>query len=168
MFRRASLLLFAVPSAALALAGCGGNASHALPTTNSGRPATLGVASNGLGQVLVDREGRTLYLFARDSGTISTCTGACAVNWPPLQVRGTPLVGTGTKPSDVGTTARPGGNKQVTYSGHPLYTFVNDKKPGETNGEGIDAFGGSWFAVSPAGKKVPPKSSGEGGYGSGY
>src|SRR6266568_5092571 len=82
MFRRASLLLFAVPSAAQALAGCGGNASHALPTTNSGRPATLGVASNGLGQVLVDRQGRTLYLFARDSGTISTCTGTDGADSP--------------------------------------------------------------------------------------
>jgi predicted lipoprotein with Yx(FWY)xxD motif len=154
----------------LALAGCGGNASHALPTTGDGRAATVGVASSGLGNILVDRQGRTLYLFERDSGATSACTGACAVNWPPLRVRGTPLVGSGAKAADVSTTARADGISQLTYNGHPLYTFVNDKKPGDTNGEGINAFGGSWFAVSAAGGKVAPRSQpqGGGGYGGGY
>jgi predicted lipoprotein with Yx(FWY)xxD motif len=171
MLGRTSLpLLGALPLAVLALAGCGGSASHALPTTSDGRPATVGVASTGLGDVLVDRQGRTLYLFARDSGTVSACTGACAVNWPPLRVRGAPLVGSGATPSDVGTTARADGFSQLTYNGHPLYTFVNDKKPGDTNGEGISAFGGSWFAVSPAGNQVAPgaQPQGGGGYGGGY
>ena len=168
VFGRTSLsLLGALPLAVLALAGCGGNASNALPTTSDGRPASVGVASTGLGDVLVDRQGHTLYLFARDSGTRSACVGACAVNWPPLRVRGTPLVGTGAKASDVGTTARADGIRQLTYNGHPLYTFVNDKKPGDTNGEGINAFGGSWFAVSGAGAKVAPRSQPQngGGYG---
>ncbi len=166
MLGRTSLpLLGALPLAVLALAGCGGNGSHALPTTNDGRPAGVGVASTGLGNVLVDRQGHTLYLFERDSGMMSTCTGACAVNWPPLRVPGTPLVGSGAKPSDVGRTARPDGISQLTYNGHPLYTFVNDKKPGDTNGEGISAFGGSWFAVSPAGAKVAPRSQPQGGGG---
>jgi predicted lipoprotein with Yx(FWY)xxD motif len=161
-------LLGALPLAVLALAGCGGSASHALPITSDGRPATVGVAGTGLGDVLVDRQGHTLYLFERDSGTMSSCTGACAVNWPPLRVRGTPLVGSGAKPSNVGRAARPDGISQLTYNGHPLYTFVNDKKPGDTNGEGINAFGGSWFAVSPAGAKVAPGSQPQGGYGGGY
>jgi predicted lipoprotein with Yx(FWY)xxD motif len=171
MLGRTSLpLLGALPLAVVALAGCGGSASHALPTTSDGRPASVGVASTGLGDVLVDRQGRTLYLFERDSGAMSACTGACAVNWPPLRVRGTPLVGSGAQPSDVATTARPDGISQLTYNGHPLYTFVNDKKPGDTNGEGITAFGGSWFAVSAAGDKVAPRSQpqGGGGYGGGY
>jgi predicted lipoprotein with Yx(FWY)xxD motif len=64
------------------------------------------VASTGLGDVLVDRQGRTLYLFARDAGTTSACTGACAVNWPPLRVSGNPIVGSGAKPSAVGRTVR--------------------------------------------------------------
>jgi predicted lipoprotein with Yx(FWY)xxD motif len=168
--RRSLPLLGALPLAVLTLAACGGGASHALPTTNTGRPATLGVASTGLGDVLVNRQGHTLYLFARDAGSTSACSGACAVNWPPLRVRGTPLVGSGAELSDVGTTARPGGVSQLTYHGHPLYTFANDKKPGDTNGEGINAFGGSWFAVSPAGAKVAPRSQsqGGGGYGGGY
>jgi predicted lipoprotein with Yx(FWY)xxD motif len=126
------------------------------------------VESTSLGDVLVDRQGRTLYLFARDSGTMSACVGACAVNWPPLRVPATPVVGDGAKSSDVGRTARPDGVSQLTYNGHPLYTFVNDKKSGDTNGEGIDAFGGSWFAVSPAGAKVAPPSQPQGGGGYGY
>ena len=171
MLGRAALtLLGALPLAVVALAGCGGSASHALPTTSDGRPANVGVSSTGLGDVLVDRQGHTLYLFERDSGTISACTGACAVNWPPLRIRGTPLVGSGARSSNVGRTARPNGISQLTYNGHPLYTFMNDKKPGDTNGEGISAFGGSWFAVSPAGAKVAPRSQpqGGGGYGGGY
>jgi predicted lipoprotein with Yx(FWY)xxD motif len=96
--RRSLPLLAALPVAVLALAGCGGNSSHALPTTSSGRPASVGVASTGLGDVLVDRQGRTVYLFERDSGTMSACTGTCAVNWPPLRVRGTPNVAVGASP----------------------------------------------------------------------
>jgi predicted lipoprotein with Yx(FWY)xxD motif len=169
MHGRTSLLflLGALLLAVVALDGCGGNASHALPTTSDGRPATVGVASTGLGDVLVDRQGRTLYLFERDSRTMSACTGACAVSWPPLRVRGTPLVGSGAKSSDVGRTARADGISQLTYDGHPLYTFVNDKNSGDTNGEGIDAFGGSWFAVSPAGAKVAPRPQPQGGGGYG-
>ena len=169
MFARTSLpLLGASAVALLALAGCGGSTSHALPTTSDGRPATVGVTNTKLGDVLVDKQGHTLYLFARDSGTMSSCTGACAVNWPPLHVRGAPLVGSGATSSEIGRTARPDGTSQFTYNGHPLYTFVNDKKPGDTNGEGISAFGGSWFAVSPAGTKVAPRSQGGSGYGGGY
>jgi predicted lipoprotein with Yx(FWY)xxD motif len=78
----------------------------------------------------------SLYLFAGDSGATSDCTGAGAVNRPPLRVRGTPLVGSGAKPSEVGRTAHPNGISQLTYNGHPLYTFVNNKQPGDTNGEG--------------------------------
>lgn len=171
MFRRGSLLpLAALPLAASALAGCGGSASRALPTTNDGRPATVGVAKTDLGDVLVNKHGHTLYLFARDTGTTSSCSGACAVNWPPVRVRSAPVVGNGAHPSEVGTTARPDGKSQLTYNSHPLYTFVNDRKPGDTSGEGVSAFGGSWFAVSPAGDKVARSSQpqGGGGYGSGY
>lgn len=168
MFSRMSLVVSALPLAVLALAGCGGSASSALPTTPSGNPAAVGVASTDLGDVLVDRQGRTLYLFGRDSGAMSACTGACAANWPPLRAGHAPPVGTGAKASDVGTATRSDGKNQLTYNGHPLYTFVNDKKPGDTNGEGIKAFGGSWFAVSPSGSKVAPASKPQGGGYGGY
>jgi len=151
--------------AALAAAGCGGNGSAARPTTKDGRAATLGVADDSLGKVLVNSQGRTLYLFQKDSGTTSTCTGACATNWPPLHANGTPTVGEGANASIVATTRRPDGTSQVTYSSHPLYLFVGDKKAGDTNGEGVNAFGGSWFAVSAAGDQVAPQTSSPGGYG---
>ena len=168
MFRRTSLLFGALPLAVLALAACGGSASNALPTTPNGHPAAVGVANTGLGNVLVDRQGRTLYLFGRDTGNTSACMSSCATNWPPLHVGRNPAIGSGAKAADVGTTSRPDGMSQLTYNGHPLYTFVNDKKPGDTNGEGVKAFGGSWFAVSPSGSKVAPASNPQGGGGGGY
>lgn len=150
---------------ALAAAGCGGNGSAARPTTKGGRAATLGVADDSLGKILVNSRGHTLYLFQRDSSAQSTCTGACAVNWPPLHANGTPTVGQGANASTVATTRRPDGTSQVTYSSHPLYLFVGDKKAGDANGEGVNAFGGSWFAVAPAGNRVAPQTSSPGGYG---
>jgi predicted lipoprotein with Yx(FWY)xxD motif len=155
--------------AALALAGCGGNGggSTALPKTANGQSATLGVANGDLGKILVDSQGYTLYLFQKDSGTTSACTGECANNWPPLGANGKPTEGSGANASLVSTTTRPDGALQVTYNGHPLYRFEGDKKPGDTNGEGVNAFGGGWFALSPAGNQVSPGNSGGGG-GYGY
>jgi predicted lipoprotein with Yx(FWY)xxD motif len=155
---------------ALVVAGCGGSskssAPPAPPKTTDGRSATIGVANVGLGTILVDTSGRTLYLFQKDTGTTSSCTGACAANWPPLRANGKPTLGSGANASMVGTTKRSDGKPQLTYNGHPLYLFTGDKKAGDTNGEGINAFGASWYAVSPAGNQVtgPPAGSG-GGYG---
>lgn len=173
MTRSRSMTFFAsmaaLPLAVLAVVGCGGgnaSVSPAPPTTKDGRVATFGVANEKLGTILVNSRTRTLYLFQRDSGTTSACTGACAVNWPPLRSNGAPVVGSGANASLVGTTMRPDGKRQVTYNGHPLYTFVNDRKPGDTKGEGLAAFGGSWFAVSSAGNRVSaPASNPVGGYG---
>jgi predicted lipoprotein with Yx(FWY)xxD motif len=153
--------------AALAVAGCGGSGSAAPPTTKDGRAATLGVADDSIGKVLVNSQGRTLYVFNKDSGTQSTCTGACAVNWPPLRANGKPTVGTGANASLATSTPQSGGRSQITYNGHPLYLFKGDQKAGQTNGEGLTAFGGQWFAVSPAGNQVSPTTAapaGGGGY----
>ena len=155
---------------ALALAACGGSSatgSAAPPKTDSGRPATVGVANNGsLGKILDDTDGRTLYLFAKDSGTKSTCTAACASAWPPLRASGKPTVGAGASASIVGTTPRSDGKPQVTYNGHPLYTYTGDENPGDTNGQGLTAFGGGWFALSPAGVQV--SGTGSNGGATGY
>jgi predicted lipoprotein with Yx(FWY)xxD motif len=157
--------------AALAVAGCGGggksSGSSGPPKTASGRTATVGVSNAGLGNILVDSQGRTLYLFNRDSGTMSECSGACAVNWPPARATGKATVGSGANASLVSTSARPGGEEQLTYNGHPLYLFKGDKKAGDTNGEGLNAFGGSWYAVSPSGSQVSGQASSSGG-GNGY
>lgn len=166
----------AVPLAVVALAGCGnsGNSSNsssaAPPKTSDGRSATIGVANESLGKILVNSQGRTLYLFRKDTGTTSTCTGACAANWPPLLENGTPAIGSGANASLLGTTTRPDRMKQITYNGHPLYTFVKDTKSGDTNGQGLNFFGGLWYAVSPAGDAVTGQSNsgGGGGGGNGY
>jgi predicted lipoprotein with Yx(FWY)xxD motif len=120
---------------------------------------TVRVAKTRLGRILVNSRGRTLYLFKKDSGTKSACFGACASAWPPLRAGHKPTAGRGARASLLGTTRRSDGKPQVTYHGHPLYTFVMDTKAGETKGEGFTAFGGRWFAVSPAGKQVSKRHS---------
>lgn len=156
----------AVPLAALALAGCGGaTGSTASPTTTSGRSATVGVNEGNLGRILVDSQGRTLYLFQKDVGTKSACYGACASAWPPLRISGKPTVGGGANASMMGVTARSDGKQQVTYNGHPLYLFQGDQNPGDTNGQGVTEFGAKWFALSPAGNLVSAISSAGGGNG---
>ena len=148
-----------VPLTALSIAACGGgNGSATAPAphrqTASGSVA-VSVANSHLGRILVGANGRTLYLFTKDSGTKSACSGACAVAWPPLRANGKPAVGSGASAALVGTTS----GAQVTYNGHPLYYFVKDKKAKDTNGEGVTAFGGTWFAVSAAGNRVSPPAS---------
>ena len=143
--------------AALA-AGCGSsggsNANSPAPPQNaSGQSATLGVANENVGKILVDSHGRTLYLFERDSGAKSSCTGACAVEWPPLRATGKPTVGSGANASVVATSARSDGKPQVTYNGHPLYLFSADQKAGETNGQGVNAFGGLWYVRVVVGRR---------------
>jgi predicted lipoprotein with Yx(FWY)xxD motif len=156
-------------------AGCGGAgataASSAPPKTASGQAANVGISNTGIGQVLVNSQGRTLYLFKADQGTKSACTGACAGAWPPLLVTGKPTVGSGVNASLLGTTTRPEGTTQLTYNAHPLYLFSQDQRAGETNGQGVSAFGAAWFALNLAGNQVsarPSSSSTSGGGGLGY
>jgi len=176
MMSRTPLTLLAsaavIPLTALALASCGGGGNDATaasspPKTASGKPATLGVESTSLGKILDDSQGRTLYLFQGDTGTKSNCSGACATNWPPL-TSAKPTVGKGASASMIGTTKRSDGKTQVTYNGHPLYTFAGDSSPGDTSGQGVNAFGGLWYAVSPAGQQVTASASNNSGGSSPY
>ncbi|MGN6256592.1 MAG: COG4315 family predicted lipoprotein [Solirubrobacterales bacterium] len=107
-----------------------------------------------LGMVLVDSNGMTLYDFHKDKGTTSSCYGPCAESWPPMLTEGEPTVGNGASSSKLGTTERKDGTTQVTYAGHPLYTFVEDKKPGEANGNDVKAFGASWYALKGNGEEA--------------
>jgi predicted lipoprotein with Yx(FWY)xxD motif len=123
-----------IPLVALAVAGCGGDddgqATAAPPKTKSGHAATIGVETSGsLGKILEDSQGRTIYLFEKDTGATSTCSGACAEAWPPVTANGKPTVGNGLTASKVGTTKRSDGLRQVTYNGHPLYLFQGDHNP---------------------------------------
>ena len=155
-----------VALAGLALAACGSSGASTTspqpPKTSAGTPATVGVMSTSLGKILVDAQGRTLYLFQKDSGTTSTCTGACATFWPPLTAPGTPTSGSGANASLIGISKRQDGKSQVTYNGHPVYLYSGDHNPGDANGEGVVAFGASWFAVSPSGSQVSGSSSNTG------
>jgi predicted lipoprotein with Yx(FWY)xxD motif len=162
MTRNRSITFLACAAAVLAasaVAACGSsggnlNGSSAPPKTANGQSATVGVANENLGKILVDSQGRTLYLFQRDPGTESTCTGACAVDWPPLRATGNPTVGGGANASVLATSARSDGTPQVTYNGHPLYRFSGDQSPNDTTGQGVNAFGGLWYVLSSSGNEV--------------
>jgi predicted lipoprotein with Yx(FWY)xxD motif len=119
----------------------------------------VSTATTSLGRVLVDGHGHTLYLFGKDRNGKSACSGACAAAWPPLIATTKPRAGGGAKASRVGTTRRGDGRLQVTYNHHPVYTFVKDTKKGQTNGEGLTAFGGTWDALSAAGAKVEKRGA---------
>jgi predicted lipoprotein with Yx(FWY)xxD motif len=154
----------AVGLIALAAAGCGGGngtkAASAPPTNQSGQQATVTSSRGNLGTILVDSSGRTLYLFEKDSGTTSACSGTCTRYWPPLRAA-KPTSADGLDASLIGTTTRSDGNPQVTYNGHPLYLYSGDQAPGDTNGQGLTDFGGSWDALTSAGDQVfdQPSSS---------
>jgi predicted lipoprotein with Yx(FWY)xxD motif len=121
--------------------------------------AVVSTTKTQLGRILVDSRGRTLYLFGKDRNGRSACSGQCATFWPPLIANGKSRVAGGAKASLIGTTKRADGRPQVTYNHHPLYRFVKDKRKGQTKGEGLNAFGGVWNAVSPAGRKVARHAS---------
>lgn len=146
------------------IAGCGGSDSTASggSSKEASLPATPGVPVitakkvGDLGKVLVDPEGRTLYFFDKDQHTLysaqsSGCYGACVENWPPLLTEGEPEAEDGAYPTKLSTLKRKDGTLQVTYYGHPLYTYVGDKKSGEANGDDVKAFGGQWHAGNPDG-----------------
>jgi predicted lipoprotein with Yx(FWY)xxD motif len=159
MTRRRSIYLgsaLALPAIVLAIAGCGGSSSNANanPSGTTASGTTVNVRSTSLGKILVDSQGRTLYLFEKDTGPKSTCSGACASAWPPFRTSGKPKAGSGVTASLLGTTTRSDGNDEVTYNGHPLYYYAGDQKAGDTNGQDLNQFGASWYVLSPAGNKI--------------
>ena len=157
----------------LAMAGCGSSSNSsssgsggayggseettskpaASTTSSEGAPITVGTAA-GVGKVLVDSNGMTLYYFQKDQNGESACYGACEKGWPPLRTEGAPQAGEGAMASKLGTTKRKDGTVQVTYNNWPLYTFIEDKKPGEDNGTDSKAFGASWYPLHPNGEKA--------------
>ena len=143
--------LILIVAAGLSLAGL----TSALAASGSGsHPATVSTAKTGLGKVIVNGRGRTLYLFEKDKRGMSACSGACASYWPLLITHGKPKALGGARQSLLGTIKRANGARQVTYAGHPLYTYILDTQRGQTNGEGSNLFGAGWDALTPAGKKI--------------
>ena len=164
---KGKVLTLAAITAAVSLAA--GLSSASAADHLASPSAQVSAAHSGLGQVLVDGRGRTLYLFLKDIAGKSACNQLCVQYWPPLITTGRPMAKSGAKSSLLGTVRRADGRLQVTYNHHPLYTFVQDTRKGQTTGEGLDEFGAKWYALSPAGAKVAKSGSSmpSGGYGSG-
>src|SRR6187549_3218957 len=145
----------------------GGGGATSAPAAATGAAAIQAAKVPGVGTVLTNSDGMTLYLFEADKGTTSTCSGECAANWPPVTTSGNATATMGATSSMLGTTTRDDGSTQVTYNGHPLYTYVGDTGSGTASGEGINAFGGLWYAVTTTGTAAKGASSGGGGNGGG-
>jgi predicted lipoprotein with Yx(FWY)xxD motif/plastocyanin len=166
---KVKLLITVMFTLAMAVAACspqvptapaqaqGPAATHApaatqAPAASSSNGPTVNVGkSDSLGSFLVDAKGMTLYLFLKDTPNTSNCYDACAQNWPPLLVNGSPVAGDNLDGAKLGTTARKDGTMQVTYNGWPLYYFAADKQAGDTNGQDVKQV---WYVISPAGDKV--------------
>ena len=170
-----ALLVALVAGAALIVAGCGsssdttssssggggslyGSGGSGSSTTSSqsgaGGDGVVSVASNPkLGKIIVTSKGFTLYDFSKDKGTMSACYGGCAKVWPPLLSGGAPKAEGGAQASKLGTTKRTDGTTQVTYAGHPVYTYTADTKPGDATGNDLKLYGGEWYALTPAGEE---------------
>jgi predicted lipoprotein with Yx(FWY)xxD motif len=142
-------MLAVMLAAALGLAGFLVATSTARSANRSG--ATVSLRKTTLGMVLVAANGHTIYLFGKDRQDKSACSASCAQFWPPLLSRGKPTAGPGVHAALLGTTKRANGSLQISYNKHPLYTYVLDKRAGQTKGEGISAFGAKWYALSAKG-----------------
>jgi predicted lipoprotein with Yx(FWY)xxD motif len=161
--RKTVLFAAALGGVAVAAAACGSSGSTASTASTSSTGSagssaprlTASVVSThatSLGTVLA--AGRTVYLFEKDKGSSSECTGACASLWPPVTTKGMPTVTGQAQSTLLGTTRRSDGSMQVTYAGHPLYFFAGDHAAGDTAGEGLKDFGAGWYVLAPNGHKI--------------
>jgi predicted lipoprotein with Yx(FWY)xxD motif len=140
---------------AVAAAGCGSKRSDPSPSPAARSSfTTVTTRSTELGTVLVDGHGKTLYLFEKDKGPASTCTDACASAWPPVTADGKVTAGGGVDAAKLASTKRADGTTEITYAGHPLYTYAGDAKPGDVNGQNLDQFGAEWYVLAPSGSKI--------------
>jgi predicted lipoprotein with Yx(FWY)xxD motif len=151
----------AVVVLAAACSSGGGSSSSAPASPASGAASGSGsgatvitTATSSAGTFLTDGSGRAVYLWVRDTGDASSCSGACAGAWPPVTATGTVTASGSATASDLGTITRSDGTKQVTYDGHPLYYYAGDSASGMASGQGSDSFGAKWWLVSPSGSDV--------------
>jgi predicted lipoprotein with Yx(FWY)xxD motif len=164
--RRPGLAVLPVAALALSLAACGSKSTNSTASATTAAPAAHGVtiasaSVPGIGTILVNGQGRTLYLLTAEQGGKLTCTDAngCTAVWPDTELPAginSATAGAGVQASMLGTIANPAGNLYVTYAGWPLYTFSHDTAAGQANGEGIVSFGGTWEVLTPAGTPLPP------------
>ena len=160
-------------ASAMMVAACGSAASSSssAPASSAAAPASSAAAAGSSasaaatgtvitthagsgGAFLTTFTGQAVYLWAKDGKNMSACSGACASAWPPVKATGTVTVAGSAQASELGTITRSDGTKQVTYDGHPLYTFVGDSGPDQTSGQGNDGFGAKWWLVAPSGAQI--------------
>jgi predicted lipoprotein with Yx(FWY)xxD motif len=149
---------FALVAVALVVAACGSASSNSTASArapaSSPDAASVGTATGSAGTYLVGASGRPLYLWVADSHDKSVCAGACAKFWPPVTTTSAPVAASGVTAGQLGTITRSGGAKQVTYNGHPLYYFAEDKTKGSFLGQGNTGFGAKWWLVTPSGTAI--------------
>ena len=124
------------------------------PAPSPPAPDTLILAGSRYGKIVVDGQGRTLYLFDAERGAAPKCSGGCAAAWPPLLITVAPVAGEGLSQAQIGTVARSDGSRQVSYNGHPLYYYVGDRSPGEIKCQAAIEYGGGWYVVDTLGNKI--------------
>jgi predicted lipoprotein with Yx(FWY)xxD motif len=164
--------------AAALLAGCGGGSQKSAPPTTTSSSGSTGKPSasfstatvSGVGTVVVDGRGRTVYVLTSDGTTNAPCTDAsgCTKLWLDLPLpdgSAGAKAGKGIDASLLGTKKLSGGETYPTYHGWLMYEYSGDSGPGQSNGQGIKSFGGTWYALSASGDLV---KSGGGGGGGGY
>lgn len=161
-------LTFGTVLAIALLTGCGGSSStgdtpaEAAPAraqpeaqaATKGKGPKLKIVDSDYGRILADGRGRALYLFTADAGKASSCSGDCAVSWPPWIVKRKPRAAAGVKGALIGMTRRGDGRLQATYRGHPLYFYVGDRAAGEVKCQAVLEFGGYWYVVRSTGDAV--------------
>jgi predicted lipoprotein with Yx(FWY)xxD motif len=149
----AAIAVVTITAAAIAAILLTRSSTPAAPraTTPAATAPSVRVAKTKLGRILVNGQGRTLYLYMKDRGTKSACSRRCMQVWPPATVSGAPVAGPGVAAAKLTTTRGAGNGRQLVYNGHPLYTLSADVRPGQINGEG---FLGTWFVISAEGKRI--------------
>jgi predicted lipoprotein with Yx(FWY)xxD motif len=164
--RTAAIAVLGGASLAL-LAACGGGSSTygggSVTSQVAHTTGGISVATTPAGKVLVDPNGRTLYVFEPDSRGHSACTGSCATYWPPVPGADAEQDPAAAVTAELGTIKRADGSSQLTANGFPVYTYVGDHARGQANGQGTNLSGGLWWVVAPSGARVTsaaPSSAG--------
>jgi predicted lipoprotein with Yx(FWY)xxD motif len=157
-----------------ACGGGGGNGAEESASGGTGAATTVSVSdADGVGDVLVDKQGSALYASAQEADGTVLCSNACATIWVPLTINGGRPTGSDGLTADLGTVMRPDGSRQVTFDGRPLYSFAEDSDPGDVTGNGFsDMFGSqafTWHVATPTGVSTSSENTNESSeYGGGY
>jgi predicted lipoprotein with Yx(FWY)xxD motif len=154
MYLAGGAAVSAIAVTAGVLASSPSQAGPAEPTEPTASANVITTRSTGSGQILVDGRGRTVYLFAQDTGSTPTCTSTCTSYWPPVPASVGARSAGGAAAVDLSSVAAAAGGRQLTYAGHPLYYFAGDQKSGDTNGQNLDQFGAEWHVLNPTGAAV--------------